>query len=154
MRVLVLSDSHGRESGLIQAIEEQPSARNILFLGDGLRDIQYVSTLYPDRSFVCVRGNNDFSATDPNECLIELGGKRIFMAHGHTYGVKASNYHFLSAARSNHADIAVYGHTHEPVTGYEEGIYLMNPGSVRIGSYGVIDITDRGTICILHRLAR
>lgn len=154
MRVLVLSDSHGCESGLIRAIEEQPSACHVIFLGDGLRDLHDVAARYPERIFTCVRGNNDFSAAEPNERLIELAGKRIFMAHGHTYGVKGGDYHFLAAARSNHAGIAVYGHTHEPVTRYEEGIYLMNPGSVRAGSYGVIDITDRGTVCVLHRMER
>lgn len=154
MRVLVVSDSHGCESRLIQAIEEQPSARNILFLGDGLRDVRYVATLYPERNFICVRGNNDYSSNEADERLIELGGKPIFMAHGHTYGVKGTDYHFLSAARENHASIALYGHTHEPTTRYEEGIYLMNPGSVRTCSYGVIDITERGVVCVLHRMER
>ncbi len=154
MRILVLSDSHGCESGLIRAIEEQPGARHVLFLGDGLRDLHYVATRYPERVFTSVRGNNDFSAEEPNERLIELGGKRIFMTHGHTYGVKGTDYHLLSAAAGNRADIAVYGHTHTPVTRYEDGIYLMNPGSVREGSYGIIDITPQGIVCVLHRLSR
>lgn len=154
MRILVLSDSHGCESGLMQAIEEQPGARQVIFLGDGMRDINCVASRYPERSFVCVRGNNDYSSEEPDERLIEVGEKRIFMAHGHTYGVKASDYHFLSAARSNHAAIAVYGHTHMPVTRYEEGVYLMNPGSIRMGSYGIIDITPQGIVCVLHRLGR
>ncbi|HIR53153.1 MAG TPA: metallophosphoesterase [Candidatus Onthovicinus excrementipullorum] len=152
MRILVLSDSHGFESGLFRAIAQQPSARDVLFLGDGLRDIEYVRSHFPELSFTCVRGNNDFSATEPAERLVELGGKRIFLAHGHTYGVKGTDYHLLSAAKSNGADIAVYGHTHTPVTRYEEGIYLMNPGSVREGSYGIIDITAGGIVCVLHRL--
>lgn len=154
MRVLVISDSHGSESRLIRAIEEQPSARHVLFLGDGLRDLHYVAARFPERVFTSVRGNNDFSAEEPDERLIELDGNRVFMAHGHTYGVKGTDYHFLEAARSNRAAIAVYGHTHEPVTKYEDGIYLMNPGSVRAGSYGVIDITDRGIVCVLHRMDR
>lgn len=152
MRVLVLSDSHGNESGLIQAIEAQPGAQDILFLGDGLRDMDDVRSRYPERTFYCVRGNNDFLAQEPNERLIELGGKRIFMAHGHTYGVKSGEYSFQSAAKSNKADIAVYGHTHLPVTRYEDGLYVMNPGAVLSRSYGIVDITDRGVVCVLHRL--
>ena len=152
MRILVLSDSHGFESGIVQALERQPAARSVLFLGDGLRDLDEICPLYPDRTFFCVRGNNDFCAQEADERLTELGGKRIFMAHGHTYGVKSADYSFLSAAKSNKADIALYGHTHRPVTRYEDGVQIMNPGSVRSRSYGIIDITDRGIVCVLHQL--
>ena len=37
MKILVLSDSHGRKEPMVRCVErEQP--RHILFLGDGIRD--------------------------------------------------------------------------------------------------------------------
>ena len=38
MRILVLSDSHSDVSSLKYAVDNEPSAEAVLFLGDGLRD--------------------------------------------------------------------------------------------------------------------
>ena len=54
---------------------------------------------------------------------------------------------YIHEARAKNADIALFGHTHRGLTRYEDGLYLMNPGSLtRAGehSYGIIDITDGG----------
>ena len=44
------------------------------------------------------------------------------------------------------ADIVLFGHTHLPITEYDDELYLLNPGSLQYtdGTYGVIDITDAG----------
>ena len=57
-------------------------------------------------------------------------------------------YDFLSAARGNGAQIALYGHTHEPMTDYQDGLYVMNPGALggARGSYGIIDLTPAGIV--------
>ena len=50
--------------------------------------------------------------------------------------------------------ITLFGHTHIPVTVYEEGVWLVNPGSVsapRQGkpTYAVIDIEQNGIMPII-----
>ena len=40
MRVLVVSDVHGDLRGLCEAIEQQPTAKVVIFLGDGLRQAE------------------------------------------------------------------------------------------------------------------
>ncbi|MCI7805035.1 MAG: metallophosphoesterase family protein, partial [Oscillospiraceae bacterium] len=53
-------------------------------------------------------------------------------------------------ARSMGADIALYGHTHERFCAYEDGLYIMNPGSTscprdgRKPSFGIIDVSPSG----------
>jgi len=37
MRILVVSDVHGRDNLFREAIESQPAARTVIFLGDGIR---------------------------------------------------------------------------------------------------------------------
>ena len=38
----------------------------------------------------------------------------------------------------------IFGHTHMPITEYDNELYLLNPGSLQYadGTYGIIDITD------------
>ena len=98
--------------------------------------------------FLQVRGNCDWCSKLPStgNCLVE--GVRIFYTHGHVYDVKYGTYDFEQAARENKANIALYGHTHIPETVYRDGLYIMNPGSLRgsYGSYGIIDITPQGIV--------
>ncbi len=154
MRILVLSDSHGSLSSIEKAIEQQPDARHIIFLGDGERDIENASYIYNDRSFHIVCGNCDFCSTLPTYKILNLGEKRIFICHGHTYGVKSSYEHLISAATAENADIVLFGHTHIAYTEYRDGLYIMNPGSLSRAcqsSYGFIDITDSGTMTVIVR---
>lgn len=152
MRILVLSDSHGRSFSLRNAILDQAEARNIIFLGDGVREMEKVADEFQDLKVYMVRGNCDYSCSEPEEMLTEIGGKRIFFTHGHKYSVKSGTGVIASAAKRFGADICLYGHTHEPYTVYDDGLYIMNPGTAsgaRTGlmSYGIIDITESGIMC-------
>ena len=156
MRILVVSDTHGNEYTLRQAVEEQPTARLIIHLGDGVRDAESVADTYPDKQFRIVRGNCDFGHP---ETLAETGleilkGHRLFFTHGHRYDVKMGLYRLVCAAREQKADIVMFGHTHVPVTDYDDGLYILNPGSLSYGNptYGVIDITDAGIVPHIMRL--
>lgn len=149
MRILVLSDAHGRTAPVEQAIERsQPEI--LLFLGDGLQELHYLEALYPTIVFHVVKGNCDFSDA-PGVQRLQIGGKRIFMTHGHLYGVKYSYETAIAAAEKAGADLLLFGHTHIAHQDYQNGLYILNPGSVafpRSGkpSYGWVDIVDRQII--------
>jgi hypothetical protein len=38
------------------------------------------------------------------------------------------------------------------VTDYDEGLYVMNPGSARVGEYGAIDVTPSGIMLLKMKL--
>ena len=147
MRLLVISDSHGKSSVIHDIIESQPSAKHIFFLGDRLEDIDSFELLYPDRIFHAVSGNCDFYSSVPSKNSVTLCGKKIFFTHGHEFGVKSTDTHLLSYAKALGADIVLYGHTHIPNIRYADGVYLVNPGSVGRGrekgdTYAYIDIEN------------
>lgn len=148
MRILVTSDTHGDSSSLRRAILAQPSAEAVIHLGDGEEDVARMRFSFPDKTILQVRGNCDWGSSLPTEGLYEAAGKRIFYTHGHLYGVKSGIYQLLSTARDRGADIVLFGHTHKALESYEDGIYLMNPGSLSGWgpSYGTVDITDRGVL--------
>ena len=157
MRILVLSDAHGRRGPIERVLSAHPEARAAVFLGDGLSEFLEAAALYPSLSYYSVGGNCDYFYAGNPAKIIELGGKRVFFTHGHLHGVKSGTRRLADSARQNGADIALYGHTHAAFSGYEGGLYLFNPGSVsrpRAGppSYGMLDITPAGVVPVIVRL--
>lgn len=157
MKILVFSDSHGNTSRMISAISDHlPSCNMIIHLGDGVRDIEYVSSLYPEIPVVSLKGNGETIFRDVR--VFDECGVRFMCMHGHSYGVKSSLDRAIYAAEENEADILLYGHTHtkmDTVAYLDNGrrIRVFNPGSVGRGypsSYGIIEIDRRGNVLSSH----
>lgn len=148
MRILVVSDTHGDLYTLMNVVRSQPTAEVIIHCGDGEEQAEELKMTFPDKKIVAVRGNCDWgSMLQPTETL-RINGKTIFITHGHLYKVKMTMYNLVCAAREQKADIVVFGHTHNAMTDYDDGLYIMNPGSCHGygATYGYIDITDKGDI--------
>ena len=112
MVILVASDTHGRRDRLAAAAARvRPDM--VLFLGDGVRDLDALDDALSVRA---VRGNCDlFGSGEIPECRVEeIGGVRLFLTHGHRYGVKYSLESAAAAAAQRGADVLLYGHTHVP----------------------------------------
>ncbi len=148
MRILVLSDSHCDFFSLKKAIEAQPTAETVVFLGDGYTDFEKCRPLLADKTVYCVRGNNDFHCDYPKNTIFEAGGLRIYISHGHYEYVKSGLGYITSVAKRNKCNLVLYGHTHVQQEDNTDGIKLFCPGSIRSDEYGVVDITDNGYICI------
>lgn len=147
MRILVVSDTHGDEGAFWRALDAQPGARLVIHLGDGAREAADMAARYPEKTFWSVRGNCDFSAGGEVPLVRDemAEGKRLFLTHGHLYDAKMGLYRLCCAARERKADLLLFGHTHQALTEYDSGLYILNPGSLHGGgSYGVVDITSAG----------
>ena len=111
MDIVVISDTHGRTDRLSE-IMRRTNCGILLFLGDGLRDLQVVRD---DVTVRAVRGNCDFYGADIPETRLEVFGPyRVFMTHGHRYSVKLGLGAAIGAAARANADVLLYGHTHVP----------------------------------------
>ena len=160
MKIIVLSDTHGRVDRIRELLRRQRSWDALLFLGDGLRDFGALDE--PPACFRYVGGNCDglsFCSNVPTELTLTLDGVKIFMTHGHGYSVKSGRDALAARAISLGADVALYGHTHVREERYisegtrlcgvtaTKGIYLFNPGSLgspvgSLPSFGVIEIRN------------
>ena len=112
-----------------------------------------VAAEFPERTVTMVAGNCDIARMEPAERLLELAGRRLLMLHGHTRRVKAGLTPAIAAARAKECDLLLYGHTHTPFVGYEEGLHILCPGSIarrNSHTYGVVDITPAGVVCFTH----
>ena len=88
MRIIVISDSHGKSAVIDKILSSQPDAAHVFFLGDNTADIEDFEYLYPQKNFHTVCGNCDFASLLPTVGLEVLSGKRILYTHGHTLSVK------------------------------------------------------------------
>ena len=151
MRILVVSDTHGKHDNLKKAIAAVKPQR-LIHLGDavGLEDrIQKLC----DCPMEIVRGNCDSYSDLPDYIVTNIGRHKAFLTHGHRYGVGYSNEDLIFAAEENGADIAMYGHTHVPEIIENEPVQVINPGSIsrprQTGhkpSYIVIDVDKDGDL--------
>ena len=144
MKILVFSDSHGRLGHMLEAIEQE-SPQRVFFLGDNYRDGQALMDAYPGLPMELVRGNCDWDQA-PDELLVEAGGVRFLLTHGHRYYVKSGPDHLARSARAKGADVVCFGHTHDALNMPGCGVWMFNPGTAggihaRAG-YGVIEVEN------------
>lgn len=151
MKIIVFSDSHGDSFKMLEALSrEKDGLGYILHLGDHCTDIRYIERAAGIIPAVAVVGNNDHYMAQleyAEEKILEIYGKRIFMAHGHKHCVKQGFNVLNAVAKSNKCDIALFGHTHTAFYEKINGIHMLNPGSigcpsVRGNTYALINITE------------
>lgn len=148
MRILVVSDTHSDVHSFLHLLRSNSSAEVVIHCGDGADDVQEVSHLFPSKMFINVRGNCDFCTDAPASQLITLEGKKIFITHGHLYNVKNDLLPLALSAREQGADLVIFGHTHVQTQIYDDGLYMLNPGSLKgyKGEYALVDITEKGIL--------
>ena len=132
MRVGVFLDSHGDHEALDELLERMGALDAVCFLGDVARDAEHLRerlAAMPNQPVLyAVRGNNDYysTCTLPWDLLIELGGVRIYMTHGHRL---VSLMNLAYKAQECGAQVALFGHTHQALCETVQGVLLLNPGS-------------------------
>ena len=145
-KLLVLSDSHGGRAAIERVLlKENANIDALVFLGDGLRDLEQALTPYPRLRAYSVAGNCDYGALEPMDGLAAFDQTIMFYTHGHMYGVKYDLDTLADAASARGAEVALFGHTHrrELMRGVGTAATVFNPGSLRDGgSYGVITIEN------------
>ena len=87
-KLLILSDSHNSTGAVERILHAESDATAVIFLGDGLWDLELALTLYPKLRAYSVAGNCDYGALEPTDGLAAFDGVVIFYTHGHMYGVK------------------------------------------------------------------
>ncbi|MCD7738961.1 MAG: metallophosphoesterase [Lachnospiraceae bacterium] len=129
MRVLICSDSHGRHAGLIGAIEKEKPLDMVIHCGD----IENGEPLIKEAAgchLEAVTGNNDYFSDLPSETVFVLGGKKVWLTHGHNYFVSLGIERLKEEAVRKKADVVMFGHTHRPFLEEEDDILFINPGSI------------------------
>lgn len=161
MKLFFMADIHGSLHYLRIALErfQQEKADLIVILGDELyhgarnplppdyspKEVAGLLNGYADK-MIAIRGNCDSEVDEmvlhypimATYSTILYENRRIFLTHGHIYN--ESNMPPLASG-----DVFVYGHTHVPKAVLQNGIVVINPGSITFpkekspNTYGVLD---------------
>ena len=156
-KLLVLSDSHGGRDAIERILKaESKNIDALIFLGDGLRDLELALTKYPRLRAYSVAGNCDYGALEPTDGLAAFDGVVIFYTHGHMYGVKYDLDTLADAAAARGAEVALFGHTHVPLVDYDGALWVMNPGAA--GDYtrptcGLLTIREGIVTCSVQNIS-
>lgn len=154
MKILVFSDSHGKAKNIEKALEIHGGVCDlVVFLGDGIKDIEYIKGKYPKITFYSVKGNCDMMAESyPGTGVLDLDGIRVLITHGHLYNAKYGTSRLVYAALEKEADAVFFGHTHTPTDEIidcdDKRVHIFNPGSIGYGgTYGVVNTSGRSLVC-------
>ena len=128
MRIGIMGDTHGDVFSMQQAIAEAGPVERWLHTGDFFRDSLLLATIV-SVPVTAVAGNCDGRAEAKPDEFIEVAGYRLWLTHGHRYGVKNDLSELREWALLYEADVVVFGHTHQPFVGNESGLLFFNPGS-------------------------
>lgn len=148
-KILVLSDSHGQFEKILKIYEnEKPDV--LIYVGDGIRDIEELSYIYKGE-FYLVNGNCDFFEKNYGSSkIIEIENFRFLITHGHMYGVKSSLESLKEETKKNNVHVAIFGHTHKELLEKYDNFYLFNPGAGQDGKYGLI-LIENSNINFYHK---
>lgn len=120
----------------------------LMHLGDGVKDVEFLEAA-SDIPVYAVAGNCDFAGGYPAQLTVELGGRKIFLTHGHTFNVRNSARLLINNAIKHGYDITLFGHTHVSEVFAEGKHVFMNPGSTcyprgphGFATCGVIELRD------------
>ncbi len=150
MKVLIVSDTHGRDQYLFRTLQRVSPIDLMIHLGDFGGSEDFIRSMV-NCPVEMISGNNDLFNGLPKEKVIKIGNYTVYLTHGHRYGVYYSTNQIKEAARTRQADIVMFGHSHVPHIDINDDIWAINPGSMslprqrnRIPTFIIMDIDING----------
>ncbi|MBP2626813.1 MAG: phosphodiesterase, family [Firmicutes bacterium] len=147
MRIGVISDTHGDQATIRQVVKMLSNVDMWLHAGDYSQDAECLRNLVTV-PVISAKGNCDGNTTAKIDEFVEVGDHRIWLTHGHHYGVKKSTQELVRWGKQYEVNVVIYGHTHVPDNQWHEGILIFNPGSAygSHATYGILDIDDEAQV--------
>lgn len=131
MKVGVLSDTHvpGSMPALPPAVFELFTGVSLILHAGDIVDLAVLDALRAVAPVEAVAGNmdpDDVQRALPGKKVLPLGGFRVGLIHGK---FKIDIQRSMVRREFGDVDLIVYGHSHAPFWGREDGMLFLNPGS-------------------------
>ncbi len=151
-RLGIVSDSHDRDFWLKRYLKlcQRERYDAVFHLGDYHSDARWLERRLRI-PVIAVAGNCDAFSNQPRMARAAYGGHRLLAVHGHLQDVKYGCDRLSYCAEEIGANIALFGHTHEPFAGWMGGVLLINPGALMDGRYAELILDgDRAVPYLKH----
>ena len=129
MKILVVSDSHGRDFNLEAVLERVKPIDLCVHCGDVEGSADYLEVIAECPVHI-VAGNNDHFSDLEREEMFFVGNHKVLLTHGHYYYVSMGTRRIREIARERGCDVVLFGHTHRPLLEMHDDVTLCNPGSI------------------------
>ena len=129
MKILIVSDTHGRDTTLKHLLAQVKPIDMLIHCGDVEGSEDYIRGM-ADCPVHIVAGNNDFFCELPKEEEFLIGKYRVLLTHGHYYYITMGTQMIKEDGRARGFDIVMFGHTHRPYLEQDKDIVVLNPGSL------------------------
>ena len=128
MKIVLVSDNHGNRQCLkdLKALYSDYD----MFVHCGDSEMPYEDM----EGYVCVCGNNDFfyRGQVPDNLVLQIAGHTVYVCHGHMDFLSYFHYEpMIQRAKAKGADTIFFGHVHTYLDTVQDGVRLLNPGSIR-----------------------
>lgn len=150
MKILIVSDSHGRVTYLERVIGKIGPIDLFIHLGDVEDREEYIQNIVGCETAM-ISGNNDYFTSLEREHTIQIGKYKALLTHGHRYQVNYGTEAIRKIGMQRGVDIVMFGHTHKPYIDTTGPVTLINPGSIsqprqegHIPTFIIMEIDSRG----------
>ena len=124
-KLLVLSDSHGARDAIERILnKEQNNVDAVIFLGDGLRDLEQPLAFFPHLRVYSVAGNCDFGALEPLDGLAGFDQTVVFYTWPYVRCKIRSGYAGRRCRRPGRRGGAVRPLPHPPRGAAGQGVFV------------------------------
>ncbi|HMM19205.1 MAG TPA: metallophosphoesterase family protein [Selenomonadales bacterium] len=131
---LVIADTHlTAPDRMLEFLSRWPDPFDVVIHAGDFCSLAIVEIWQSRFPFFGVWGNNDppeIRGLLPERCLVNLGGFRLGVTHGHGEGKKDTLTRAYEQFQAAKPDAIVFGHSHQPVICTKQGILMLNPGSL------------------------
>ena len=142
MRICVISDTHGSKTAVEAVVSAAGGVDGYFHLGDYAGDAKLIAQT-TGKPVYAVLGNCDYGFSREaeecvfpeaqkritSECVVNIGGARVFLCHGHLYDADLGAYTIGYRAEELNCSAALYGHTHRGELSAFGRVLKLNPGS-------------------------
>lgn len=152
-RLGIVSDSHDHDVWLRLYLEicRREKYDAVFHLGDYHSDARWLERRL-DIPLIAVAGNCDAFSGQARMARACYEGHRLLAVHGHLQDVKYGYDRLSYCAEEAGADIALFGHTHQPYAGWMGGVLLINPGALMSGRYAELTLDEGRAVPYLKSL--
>lgn len=150
MKLLIVSDSHGNSQILDDLVERyQNQVDAFVHCGDSeLRSSNLIWSMMDT-----VAGNCDYD-TGFQQQIVKRDLKYPYLiVHGHQHDIRWTMDYLISLAKKKEVHFVFYGHSHVLRAEFIDGVFLINPGSIksprgslRERTYCILDVEEERVV--------